>query len=48
VLIGGTKPANTPLGKGGAACVELPVLRAGAGQLRWLMRNKQLRMIANS
>jgi phosphohistidine phosphatase SixA len=43
----GVKSAEAvPLGKGGMACVELEELRAGAGSLRWLMRQKQLAEIA--
>ncbi|MGA2602813.1 MAG: phosphohistidine phosphatase SixA [Verrucomicrobiia bacterium] len=46
-LIGGGKAEGLALGKGGVACVELDQLRAGAGQLRWLMRQKQLRQICS-
>jgi phosphohistidine phosphatase len=46
-LIGAGDAQGIPLGKGGVACVELDQLRAGAGQLRWVMRQKQLREIAD-
>ncbi len=46
-LIGAESPEAFPLGKASVACVELEQLRAGAGQLRWLMRQKQLREIAD-
>jgi phosphohistidine phosphatase len=46
-LIGGGSAEGLALGKGGVACVELDQLRAGAGQLRWLMRQKQLRQICS-
>ena len=42
-LIGAKSAEGLPLGKGSVACVELEQLRIGAGQLRWLMRQKQLR-----
>jgi phosphohistidine phosphatase len=45
-LIGARSAEGLPLGKGSVACVELEQLRAGAGQLRWLMRQKQLRELA--
>lgn len=45
-LIGATDAGNLALGKGNVACVELDALRAGAGQLRWLMRQKQLAEVA--
>ncbi len=41
-LIGAEDAGNLTLGKGSVACVELETLRAGRGQLRWLMRQKQL------
>lgn len=47
-LLGAEQGASLPLGKGAIACLELSALRAGAGQLRWLMRAKQLRLIAKS
>ncbi len=46
VLIGAERIESLALGKGGIACVELEHLRAGQGQLRWLMRQAQLRQIA--
>ena len=45
--IGLENAASVPLGKGGMAYVELEPLRAGAGQLRWLMRQKQLQLFAD-
>jgi phosphohistidine phosphatase len=45
-LVGATRPQGFPLGKASVACIELEQLRSGAGQLRWLMRQKQLRQIA--
>jgi phosphohistidine phosphatase len=45
-LIGAKDVQAFPLGKASVACIELEQLRAGAGQLRWLMRQKQLRTIA--
>jgi phosphohistidine phosphatase len=46
VLIGAERTESLALGKGGVACVELEQLRSGQGQLRWLMRQSQLRQIA--
>jgi len=45
-LIGAGRGDGLTFGKGGVACVELPELRAGRGELRWLLRQKQLRLIA--
>jgi phosphohistidine phosphatase len=45
-LIGSKSPQGLPFGKGSAACIEMDELRAGRGQLRWLMRQKQLHEIA--
>ncbi len=45
-LIGAEDAGNLALGKGSVACVELEQLRAAAGQLKWLMRQKQLAEIA--
>ena len=45
-LIGAKDAQAFPLGKASVACVELEQLRAGTGQLRWLMRQKQLLKIA--
>jgi phosphohistidine phosphatase len=45
-LIGSKSPQGLPLGKGSVACVDLDELRPGRGQLRWLLRQKQLRHIA--
>ncbi|HTS17429.1 MAG TPA: phosphohistidine phosphatase SixA [Verrucomicrobiae bacterium] len=44
-MIGGVSAEALGLGKGSVACVELDELRVGAGQLRWLMRQKQLRQV---
>ena len=46
-LIGAKTAAGLPFGKGSIACIELKQWRIGTGQLRWLMRQKQLRPIAN-
>ena len=46
VLTGAEHTESLALGKGGIACVELEELRPGGGQLRWLMRQAQLRQIA--
>jgi phosphohistidine phosphatase len=46
-LIGGGKADGLPLGKGSVACVELDHLSPGAGQLRWLMRQKHLRQLCS-
>ena len=46
-LIGAPNGRGLPLGKASVACVALDQLRAGAGQLRWLMRQKQLQRISN-
>lgn len=45
-LIGAKNAEGLPLGKGTVACVELEKLRVGLGQLRWLLRQKQLRELA--
>jgi phosphohistidine phosphatase len=45
-FIGSEHAQSLPMGKGSVACVEIEPLRAGAGQLRWLMRQKQLRLVA--
>jgi phosphohistidine phosphatase len=47
VLIGVANGRGFALGKAGVACVELQRLRAGAGQLRWLMSQKQLQQISD-
>jgi phosphohistidine phosphatase len=44
-MIGGARVEGLALGKGSVACLELDELHIGAGQLRWLMRQKQLRQI---
>lgn len=45
-LIGAKTAEGIGLGKGSVACVELDELRTGTGELRWLMRQGQLREIA--
>jgi phosphohistidine phosphatase len=45
-LIGAKSGRGLPFGKGSVACMELDELRPGRGQLRWLLRQKQLRYIA--
>ena len=45
-LTGAETAQAFPLGKASVACIEMEQLRAGTGQLRWLMRQKQLREIA--
>lgn len=45
-FIGSEQPQSFPMSKGSAAYVEIEPLRAGAGQLCWLMRQKQLRLMA--
>ncbi|NQU10508.1 phosphohistidine phosphatase SixA [bacterium] len=45
-LISKSSDAGVEFGKGTVACIELEVLHAGAGALRWLMRQKQLRILA--
>lgn len=45
-LIGSKSPQGLPLGKGSVACVDADEIRPGRGQLRWLMRQKQLLRIA--
>jgi phosphohistidine phosphatase len=44
-LIGSKSPQGLPLGKGSVACIDVDELRPGRGQLRWLMRQKQLRQV---
>jgi len=45
-LIGAKGAVGLSLGKGSIACVEAGQLKVGAGELRWLMRQKQLAKIA--
>ena len=45
-LIGAANPSGLALGKGSIACIELAEPRAGQGQLRWFLRQKQLRLLA--
>jgi phosphohistidine phosphatase len=47
VLIGAESAQAFPLGKASIACIELEQARPGMGQLRWLMRQKQLQEIAD-
>ena len=47
VMIGVTNGRGFALGTGSVACIELQQLRAGAGQLRWLMSQKQLRQVSD-
>jgi phosphohistidine phosphatase len=44
-IIGSKSPQGLPLGKGSVACVDGDEMRPGRGQLRWLMRQKQLHQI---
>lgn len=44
-FIGSESVQSLSMGKGSVACVEIEPLRAGAGRLRWLMRQKQLRLV---
>ena len=44
-LLGSKHHGSVPLGKGSVACVELDALHPGSGQLLWLLRQKQLRMM---
>jgi phosphohistidine phosphatase len=46
-LIGGESAQAFPLGKASIACIEMEQCRAGTGQLRWLMRQKQLQEIVD-
>jgi len=45
-LIGSKSPQGLPLGKGSIVCIDADQIRPGRGQLRWLMRQKQLHRIA--
>lgn len=46
VLIGAGNTAGLSFGKGSVACVEMAELAPGKGELRWLLRTKQLRLLA--
>jgi len=46
-LLGSDNPAALSMGKGSVACVELTTLRPGQGQLRWFLRQKQLRLLVS-
>ena len=45
-FIGSEHSQNLSMGKGSVACIEIEPLRSGAGQLLWLMRQEQLRLVA--
>jgi len=45
-LLGSDNPAALSMGKASVACVELATLRPGHGELRWFLRQKQLRLLA--
>jgi phosphohistidine phosphatase len=45
-LLGSDNPGALSMGKGSVACVELATLRPGQGELRWFLRQKQLRLLA--
>lgn len=45
-LIGSKNPENLGMGKASIACIELTELRPGRGELRWFLRQKQLRLLA--
>jgi phosphohistidine phosphatase len=45
-LLGSDNPPALSMGKGSVACVELTTLRPGQGELRWFLRQKQLRLLA--
>jgi phosphohistidine phosphatase len=45
-LIGASDPDALPFDKGGIACVEMRRIQPGKGELRWMARQKQLRLIA--
>lgn len=45
-LLGSDNPGALSMGKGSVACVELAELRPGRGELRWFLRQKQLRLLA--
>ncbi len=46
-LLGSTNPAAFSMGKASVACVELATLRLGQGELRWFLRQKQLRLLTS-
>jgi len=46
-LLGSDNPAALSMGKASVACVELTELRPGRGELRWFLRQKQLRLLAS-
>jgi len=47
VLIGSKNPEALSLGKASIASVELDDLRPGRAELRWFLRQKQLRLLAS-
>ena len=44
-LLGSDNPAALSMGKASVACVEFNEPRAGHGELRWFLRQKQLRLL---
>ena len=44
-LLGSENAAALSMGKASVACVEISELRAGHGELRWFLRQKQLRLL---
>jgi phosphohistidine phosphatase len=45
-MIGASVPDALPFDKGGIACVEMQRMQLRKGELRWLARQKQLRLMA--
>jgi len=45
MLIGAKDPEAVPLGKGSIACVELERVHQDNGQLRWMVRQKQMSLM---
>jgi len=45
-LLGAGNSANLSLGKGAVVCIETAQLLPGRGELRWFLRQKQLRLLA--
>jgi phosphohistidine phosphatase len=46
-LLGSGNPGALSMGKASVACVELADLRPSHGELRWFLRQKQLRLLAS-
>lgn len=44
-LLGAENPDSFSMGKASIACIEMADLRPGHGQLRWFLRQKQLRLL---